>query len=150
MRRRSPARRGVAAVEAAIVYPLVFFLLLGMVVGSMGVFRYQEMATLAREAARYAAVHGTEYGKANSNNTPTPQDIFNAAVVPKAVGLDLSALSYEITYNASNAPKQSVVENGEVKAKQNIVRVKLTYLWVPEAFLGGITLTSTAEMPMAY
>jgi len=28
-------------------------------IGGMGIFRYQELATLAREGARYAVVHGT-------------------------------------------------------------------------------------------
>ena len=30
------------------------------------------------------------------------------------------------------------------------VTVTLTYRWVPEAFLGGVTLSSTSVMPMSY
>jgi hypothetical protein len=33
---------------------------------------------------------------------------------------------------------------------QNTVTVTLTYTWVPEAFLGGVTLSSTSVMPMSY
>ena len=61
MRVRTHPRPATAAVEAALVFPLVFFLLLALVVGAMGVFRYQEVATLAREAARYASTHGRQY-----------------------------------------------------------------------------------------
>jgi hypothetical protein len=30
------------------------------------------------------------------------------------------------------------------------VTVTLTYNWVPEAFAGGVTLSSTSVMPMSY
>jgi hypothetical protein len=57
-RRQLGARAAVTAVECAIVLPVTFFLLFALVVGGMGVFRYQEVATLAREGARYASTHG--------------------------------------------------------------------------------------------
>jgi len=54
----NPARRrGAPLVECAFIIPLTFLLVAGLVVCAMGVFRYQQMAHLAREAARYAAVH---------------------------------------------------------------------------------------------
>ena len=49
------SRRAATVVECSLVLPLTFFLLLTLLVGSMGVFRYQEVATLAREASRYAS-----------------------------------------------------------------------------------------------
>jgi hypothetical protein len=39
-------------------------------------------------------------------------------------------------------------DNGS--ATGNKVRVTVSYRWLPEAYLGGITLSSTAEMPMSY
>lgn len=56
-------RKAATVVECAAVYPLTFFILLGLVIGAMGVFRYQEMAGLAREACRYGSVHGAQYRK---------------------------------------------------------------------------------------
>ena len=43
------------------VLPIVLFLFMGLVIGTSGVFRYQEVATLAREGARYASTHGGNY-----------------------------------------------------------------------------------------
>jgi hypothetical protein len=56
-------RPGTYVVECAIVYPVTFFLILSIIFGSAGVFRYQEMASLAREAARYGSTHGAQYRK---------------------------------------------------------------------------------------
>ena len=41
-------RRGAVAVEAAVVYPVLFLLLLGVIVGGMGVFRYQMANVLSK------------------------------------------------------------------------------------------------------
>lgn len=55
------SRRGVTVVECAVVFPVTFMILLGLVVGGMGIFRYQEAAWLARMAARYASTHGNQW-----------------------------------------------------------------------------------------
>jgi Flp pilus assembly protein TadG len=144
-------RPGATLVECAVVYPVTLLLTLGLMIGAIGIFRYQEMATLAREAARYAVVHGTDYGKDAGVAPPSDADIYAAAVTSRAVALDLSSLSYSITWNVSNAPHQEVVDSsGNITSVNNTVRVTLTYQWIPEAFLGGITLSSTSEMPMSY
>ena len=63
---------------------------------------------------------------------------------------DLSRLTYSITYDTTNDPYHVNIVNGNVVPVTNKVRVQLTYYWVPEAFLGGLTMTSTAEMSMSY
>ena len=45
------AQHRTSAVEAAVVYPLTIFLLIGTVVLGLGVFRYQQVQCLAREGA---------------------------------------------------------------------------------------------------
>ena len=40
-------RRAATTVEAAFVYPVMFFLLFGLIVGGLGVFRYQTVACQA-------------------------------------------------------------------------------------------------------
>jgi hypothetical protein len=138
-------------VESAFVYPVVFLLLLGMLVGAAGIFRYSQLSSLSREAARYASVHGGQYAKEMKVNAPTPADIYNAAVVPKAEGFDMSQLNYSITYNTSNFPYHTILDaNKNVIPVQNSVTVTLTYQWVPETFLGGVTLSSTSVMPMSF
>ena len=59
--RRAPQRRsGATLVECAFVYPTVFLLFVGLLVGAAGIFRYSQLASLTREAARYASVHGAQ------------------------------------------------------------------------------------------
>jgi Flp pilus assembly protein TadG len=138
-------------VECALVYPILFLLVLGLVVGAAGIFRYSQLAHLTREAARYASVHGGQYAQEMNVTAPAPADIYNNVVLANAVGFDTSQLSYSITYSATNWPTHTILDaNNNVIPIQNTVTVKLTYQWLPEAFLGGITLSSTSVMPMSY
>ena len=150
--RRAPQRRsGATVVECAVVYPAVFLLLIGMLVGAAGIFRYSQLASLAREAARYASVHGAQYAKEMKVTAPAPADIYNNVVLPMAVGFDTTQLNYSITYNTTNAVYHTVLDvNNNVTPIQNTVTVTLTYQWVPEAYLGSITMSSTSVMPMCY
>src|SRR5690242_7448477 len=95
----SPRRRGTHAIECAVVFPLIFMLLLGLIVGSLGVFRYQEVASLAREGARWASVRGSEYQQMTGKPAATAADVFNNAISPRAVILDPSRLNYTVTWN---------------------------------------------------
>ena len=151
MRRTRQRRSGATVVECALVYPVFLLLVLGLLVGAAGIFRYSQLASLTREAARYASVHGGQYAQEMKVTAPTPADIYNNVVLPMAVGFDTSQLNYSITYNTSNAPYHTTLDaNNDVVPIQNTVTVTLTYLWLPEAFLGGVTLSSTAVMPMSY
>jgi hypothetical protein len=138
-------------VECAFVYPVFFLLILGLLVGAAGIFRYSQLASLTREAARYASVHGGQYAQEMKVTAPTPAAIYNNVVLPMAVSFDTSQLNYSITYNTNNSPYHTTLDaNNNVIPIQNTVTVTLTYQWVPEAFLGGVTLSSTSVMPMSY
>ncbi len=150
MRLQRLKRNATTLVECAVVYPVTFLLLLGLVVGALGMFRYQQVASLARETARYASVHGTHYAKDAGTTAPTPTNIYNAVIATESVALDLSQLSWSITYGTDNNPFHVVIVNGNVTPVTNTVQVTLSYRWVPEAFLGGVTMTSTSVMPMSY
>lgn len=150
--RRAPQRRsGATVVECAFVYPVLFLLILALLVGGAGIFRYSQLASLAREGARYASVHGTQYAQEMNVTAPTPDQIFNNVIVPMAVAFDTTQMGYSITYNTSNSPYYTILDsNNNVVPVQNTVTVTLTYNWLPEMFLGGITLSSTSVMPMSY
>ena len=150
--RRAPQRRsGATVVECAFIYPVLFLLVLGLLVGAVGIFRYSELASLTREAARYASVHGGQYAQEMKVTAPTPADIYNSAVLPMATSFDTSQLNYSITYNTSNSPYYTILDSSNnVIPIQNTVTVTLTYQWIPEGFLGGVTLSSTSVMPMTY
>ena len=127
MRLRRDIRAGTTVVESAIVYPATFLLLLGLVIGGLGIFRYQEMSSLARRGARYASVHGTVFAQMTHEAAATPADIYNNAIKPYAVALDLSRLSYAVSYNKENAPASSDILNGNVVSRGNTVTVTVSY-----------------------
>ena len=55
--RRADRVRGQTLVEIALIMPLFLMVLLGIVVLGIGVFYQQQVASAAREAARFASVH---------------------------------------------------------------------------------------------
>jgi Flp pilus assembly protein TadG len=162
MRYRLPRarRRAVTILECAVIYPLTLLLVIGLIVGGLGIFRYQEMAWLSREAARYAAVHGSDYQKETGKTPPTQQQITDEVVVKMASALKTSSLTVKVewinkatgavsTWDSSSKAPTSQLITGETVA--NHVRVTLTYAWLPEAFLvGPIQLSSVCEIPMAF
>jgi Flp pilus assembly protein TadG len=164
-------RRGVHALESAFVYGLLMVLIAGLIVLGMGVFRYQEMAHLAREAARFAAVHGGQYQQENAaaitaGTLPNVNDNYIIQIVKaRAVALDPAKLSVQINFNMSSGsydwdntasngqrwPSSQKTISGTNYNETNTVSVTVSYQWFPEWFLGGpITLTSTSVMPMCY
>jgi Flp pilus assembly protein TadG len=145
----SRPRAGFAATESIVVLPLLSALILGTVVGGYGVFRYQQIALLAREGARYASVHGGQYQLETGNKAATAQDVYNNAIAPFATNLDLAQLTYTVTWTNSNMPYDTNTDYEKPVA--NTVTVTVKYKWIPEAyFVGPIILTSTSTLPMSY
>jgi Flp pilus assembly protein TadG len=136
--------------EFAIVAPITFLLLLGLLIGGLGIFRYQQVARLSRDAARWASVHGTQYALDTKNPAATPQDVYNQVIAPNATGLDLSKLTYSVTWNTSNSPYHMATVNGLQVKVANSVTVSINYQWIPETFLGATNLSSTTVSVMYY
>jgi hypothetical protein len=137
--------------EHALVLPILVLLFLGLVIFGLGVFRHQQMVTLAREGARYACVRGAQYQAETGNPAATPSDVYNQAILPMAVGLDVASLSYSVTWPNGNAPvyaDPNSIPPGQPAGATVVVTV--TYNWIPEALFGGMTLSSTSVMPMQY
>jgi len=156
MRIRATRRPGVTIFEGAIVYPVLVTLMLILIVGAMGIFRYQQVASLARQGARYASVHGYQYSLDNKLPAATPDDVRNY-IVANAVNMDTSpsALQVSVTWNTNNQMYHVVTVTDStgfqtVQPVLNTVTVTVTYYWLPEAFLGGITMTSTSTVQMCY
>ena len=140
---------GATTVEFAICCPIVFFFVFATIVGGLGVFRYQQTAELAREAARWASVHGGQYPEETGNPAATAQDIYTNAIQPAAATLNLSKLSYQVTWNTSNMPLDASASYETPHG--NTVSVTVTYQWFPEMYLiGPISLTSTSTAQMIY
>ena len=67
---------------------LALMLLLGMVVVGNGVIRYQQVASLAREGSRYAAVNNSSQPSASALKTH---------IATYAAGMDISKLSCTVS-----------------------------------------------------
>jgi hypothetical protein len=150
MIRKQPrsVRRGATLVESAFVLPVALFLLLALAVGSMGIFRYQEIATLARDGARYGSTHGYQYrkdaGLPMGTASDWSSDIYTNGILPNVVALDMSQLSYSVSWpDVINQPGKPDNWPGSQ------LTVTVTYNWFPEWYLvGPYTLTSTSSMPI--
>ena len=84
MRLRREIRSGTTLVESAVVYPFVILMLFGLIIGGLGIFRYQEMSALARRAARYASVRGQQWATDTGHTAVSSTDIYNNAILPSA------------------------------------------------------------------
>jgi Flp pilus assembly protein TadG len=150
MRLRSHSRPATTTVELAVIGSATIVILLGLLTGGLGIFRYQQVARLARDASRWASVHGTDYANDTKNPAATAQDIYNQAIAPNATALSLNHLNYSVAWNASNSPYSTATVQGQQVKVANTVTVTITYQWIPEAFLGGITMSSTSVTVMSY
>jgi hypothetical protein len=159
VRLQKTTRSGATLVECAVVYPITFFVLLALMIGGMGAFRFQELALLARMATRYASVHGKEWSKAATEKAgtyvppATPEDIYNNVIKPiaQATGLDVSKLTYTVSYNTDNSSYSTGIVNGNVVAYANTVTITVNYKYSPQPLLGTtFTMTSTSTIPMSY
>ena len=149
MTRHPAARRGATLVESAFVLSVLFFLLLAVVVGGYGVLRYQQLALLAREGARYASVHGGLYAQETGNLAATPADVYHNAILPYAVNLDTAQMSYSVSWDTDNMPYHTTADYEKPVA--NTVTVTVYYTWLPEVYLiGPLTLSSTSTVTMSY
>jgi len=128
--RSSDCRRGVTVVEVAMTAPVAMLVVIGLMVGGLGTFRYQQVAALAREGASYAALHGPYYAKRTGKPMATANDVLNTAILPIAMGLDSKALHCDLTYDV----------------KSNTATVALSYDWLPEGLIPAAKLSSTSVM----
>src|SRR5262245_51612057 len=161
MTQRVQAKRtGALAVEAAIVYSVLFVLLFGLIAGGIGIFRYQQVACMAREGARWASVHGSDWQANTQHAASTADDILQLGMLPLAARMDPALLSVQVQFvdrsantnsdwdRVSHPPTSLDAANNMVT---NRVRVTVTYQWMPGALLvGPLYLKSTSEMSMSY
>jgi Flp pilus assembly protein TadG len=165
-------RRGAHLVEFSLVFGVLMVLLAGLAVCVLNVFSYQQVAYLARETARYAAVHAGQYQQENAaaitaGTLPNVTDSYLTTNVTQAsaVNLDLSQLQVAINFNTSSGsydwddttnngdrwPYSTRTVNGTAYNETNTVSVTVTYTYYPVWYLSDpITVTSTAVMPVCY
>jgi hypothetical protein len=139
----------------------MFLFMFTLVVVGMAVYTYQQVAAVTREAARYAIVHGAQWANdINSGTLTTPQDIFNNAIVPAAVGLDTKGMSFyqsggngdnlTLIVSYDNSSQVATFNDSSGNPTMNYVSVTISYTWYPPLFPGGMTVASKSVMPMQY
>jgi Flp pilus assembly protein TadG len=127
-------RRGMSMVECAAIFPVTILLLMGTIIMGLGIFRYEQLQSLAREGARYASVHGPSYAAATGGSQASTSSVLSY-VDGLAVGLSgLQCTS--VSYSATSLPCT--------------VSVTLTYTWKPEGLFSSSTWTVTSSMPVTY
>jgi Flp pilus assembly protein TadG len=126
-------RTGASTVEFALVGTVLAVLLFGLLILGLGVFRYQQVASLAREGARWVSVRGPQYQSETGTAAPTSSDV-KTAITDMFFAMDSSDVTVTLTFNTS----------------KTIATVQVSYQWLPEALLGGMTLSSTAKIPVCY
>jgi Flp pilus assembly protein TadG len=154
---RRTRRRGTVVVESAVIYPVLFVLLLGIVLMGMTIFRYQQCAHAAREGARWASVHGSAYSTEQNQPATTQQNVIDNAVSPQFAGMTVDGVELACTVSWPNGqdPTRAVTITDpvtllpEVVARSNTVSVTVTYSW-DTGFFGVLTVSSTSVNQMSY
>ena len=104
-------RSATTIVECALVFPALMIFLFGLIIGGLGVFRYQEVASLAREGARYASVRGTDYSSATGKPAATdlrPTSLAKAAAASSMLREPITATPARSSKWKSPAPYRTV------------------------------------------
>lgn len=130
-------RRGAAIVEFSLTLPILILLTLGTTVICLGVSQFQLVALLAREGARYASVHGTDYQASTGKSAASASDIYRQAILPRASGMTPGNITYSVAWSPNNQPGSTVT-------------VTVNYEWVPSDYLGTIQMSSTSVMTIEY
>jgi Flp pilus assembly protein TadG len=128
--RTTSNRTGATVVECAIVAPVTFLMVLGIVICGLGIFRMHQIEHLSESAARWAALRGPRYQKRTGAKELTSQDILNNFILPKAVSLRKSAVTCDLQWSAD----------------KSTVTVDLRYQWTPETFWSPITFRSATTV----
>jgi Flp pilus assembly protein TadG len=133
VRRPVRRRRGVAAVEFAVVASLLFMLLLGII----EIGRAMMVLEMLNNAARSGARMGTLQGSANTDVT--------SAVTNALANAGFSGTSTAVSVNGATANVNTAVAGDSVTVTVSVPYNNVT--WLPTSmFLAGRTLGSTVVM----
>lgn len=160
MLRQKDRRVGSILIESALVYPVLFVIVLAIIMLGLGVFRYQQVAHAAREGARWAAVHGEKYAGERKTTAATPVEVYTNAIRPHLAGAASAGTTYSVTWytdaagNPDKRPTRNLEYTDAAGAKQigsvtNTVSVTVTYNWNTILF-GTIPVSSTSVTPISY
>lgn len=140
-------RRGVVAFEMAIVLPIFIILIFGILLGGQKVSRYQWVAAMARDGARYASVHGPTFSAETSGNPlVTSSYVFtnNNSKSNDSIKTRMAAVGFDttrVTFTMSPDP---------ITSTATTVQVTVKYQEIGMSYFPASTLSSTSIMPITY
>lgn len=102
MGRFSRDRRGVVAVEFALVVPVFLLMVYGFMEMGRMLFIQNSLGHAVYEAQRYAIVHGA------SSSSPADAAAIHGVILERAAMLDGNLLTTEVTFTPDNAPGSQV------------------------------------------
>jgi hypothetical protein len=141
-------RRGVTAVEMAIVLPVFLAMVLGMLDLGLAVMRYNSLSQAARRVAREAIVRGSMaeplgiWGPDSYSGTADDDHPLAQSVRRTMVGVDYSEVAIEATWP----------EGGNDVQQQVTISVSVPYRPMMTFIFGNpeFTLTATSTMRIAH
>jgi Flp pilus assembly protein TadG len=133
---RTKQRRGAAAVEFAMILPVFFTLVMGMIEVGRGIMVSQILENAARNAARMAILDNT----ANSSVISTTQSF-----VASAAGVGNNDTTVTISVNGSSGASLSTANPGDtILITVSLPASKIS--WVPSNYLTGMNLSTICVM----
>lgn len=133
--RRGMRRRGQALIEMALVVIVLLVLTLGLVQYGLIANTKVTMANLAREGARYAAVHGTE---ATSDGASTPGDNVTTSIRDRVMEVASYTNLKDIT--DANIIIEPAKTDDDPRTSGELVTVTITYDMRSKFFMPGSSL----------
>lgn len=107
--------RAQGLVEFAIIGPLFFLMLFGVIEMSRAVYTNHQITNGTREGARYAAVHGSKSG------SPATSSTVKTAMLDKMTGVSSASLTVVVSYPSGNNDPGSKVRVTSTYSFQPIV-----------------------------
>lgn len=138
-RNRRGCSRGQALAEFALVAPVFFLLLFGIIEAGRFIFHYHALNSAVREGARYAIVHGSNARDGCPSGPPAPStpscdpsgEKVRQAVVKAAFNLmTVSDINF-VDSDGNTTPTYSADPNGGTNKRGTTVTVSATYTYPP-------------------
>jgi Flp pilus assembly protein TadG len=145
---RARSERGQATVEFALTSVVMFMTLIGLMKVCLAVYTYHFVSEAAREAVRYAVVHGSSASSPVSTNDPIQSFTRNLGYP----GVVSSFLTTTTTWDTYPTAGGACTPSSACNNPGNIVKVKVSYafpLSIPFTSTRTWTMTSTSAMVIA-
>jgi len=139
---------GASLLEFAISASVLLSMIMGIMLISLAIYTHHELAEVARDATRYASVHGNTCSVSGSSCTATATQVQNYAKSLEYPGIDGSKLTVTATYS-SYPSGSSCTPNTNCENPGDLVTVTVTFpysLGLPFVSSRVLSMTSTSAM----